>query len=93
MYVEGLIGPETINSMPPETLDAFRHHGRAKVTLPEGLIDAEEVAGRLQAMEINLRSIGMELTEEGVEKFEKSYDDLLSSLDNKRKALLNQRAA
>ncbi|MCU1271172.1 MAG: transaldolase [Acidobacteriaceae bacterium] len=93
MYVEGLIGPDTINSVPPETLDAFRHHGRAKVTLPEGLIDAEEVAGRLQAMEINLRSIGMELTEEGVEKFEKSYDELLSSLDNKRKALLNQRAA
>jgi transaldolase len=93
MYVEELIGPDTINSMPPETLDAFRQHGRAKVTLIEGLIDAEEVVGRLQAMEINLRSIGMELTEEGVEKFEKSYDDLLSSLDNKRKALLNQSAA
>lgn len=93
MYIDGLIGPDTINSVPPETLDAFRDHGRAKVTLPEGLIDAEEIAGRLQAMEISLRSIGMELTEEGVEKFEKSYDDLLSSLDNKRKARLNQSAA
>jgi hypothetical protein len=65
----------------------------AKVTVLEGLIDAEEVAGRLQAMEVNLRSIGMEFTEEGAEKFEKSYDDLLSSLDNKRMALLNQGAA
>jgi transaldolase len=93
MYIEGLIGPDTINSIPPETLAAFRQHGRAKVTLFEGLIEAQEVVGRLQAMEINLRSIGMELTEEGVEKFEKSYDHLLSSLDNKRKALFNQSAA
>jgi transaldolase len=93
MYIEGLIGPDTINSIPPETLAAFRQHGRAKVTLFEGLIEAQEVVGRLQAMEINLRSIGMELTEEGVEKFEKSYDHLVSSLDNKRKALFNQSAA
>jgi transaldolase len=93
MYVEGLIGPDTFNSVPPETLDAFRRHGRAKVALLEGLIDAEEVVGRLQAMEINLRSIGVELTEEGVEKFERSYDELISSLDNKRRALLNQSAA
>jgi transaldolase len=93
MYVEGLIGPDTINSVPPETLDAFRQHGRAKVTLLDGLVDAEEVVGRLQAMEINLRSIGMELTEEGVEKFEKSYDDLVTSLDNQRKALFNKSAA
>lgn len=93
MYVEGLIGPDTINSVPPETLDAFRKHGRAKVTVAEGVAEAEEVVGKLQAMEINLRSIGMELTEEGVEKFERSYDQLISSLDNKRKALLKKTAA
>jgi transaldolase len=93
MYVEGLIGPDTINSVPPETLDAFRDHGRARVTLTEGLSDAEEVVGRLLAMEINLRSVGMELTQEGVEKFEKSYDELIASLDRKRKALLRQSAA
>jgi transaldolase len=93
MYVEGLIGPDTINSVPPETLDAFRKHGRAKVTVVEGVTEAGEVVGKLQAMEINLRSIGMELTEEGVEKFEKSYDELITSLDNKRKVLLNRSAA
>jgi transaldolase len=93
MYVEGLIGPDTINSVPPETLDAFRDHGRARVTLAEGLTEAEEVVGRLQAMEINLRSIGMELTEQGVEKFESSYDELISSLDRKRKMLLQKSAA
>jgi transaldolase len=93
LYVENLIGPDTINSMPPESLGAFRDHGHARVTLSEGLTEAEEVIGRLQKMEINMRSIGMELTEEGVEKFEKSYDALIASLDRKRKALLEKSAA
>jgi transaldolase len=88
MYVEALIGPDTINSMPPETLEAFRDHGRARVTLLEGQAEAEEVAGRLEAMEINLRSIGAELTEQGVEKFEKSYDELVRALEKKRATLL-----
>jgi transaldolase len=88
MYIEGLIGPDTINSMPPETLEAFRDHGRARVTLLEGQAEAEEVVGRLEAMEINLRSIGGELTEQGVEKFEKSYDELIHALEKKRAALL-----
>src|SRR6266404_6793537 len=88
MYVEGLIGPDTINSMPPETLEAFRDHGRAQVALLEGQAEAEEVVGRLEAMEINLRSIGAELTEQGVEKFEKSYDELIHALEKKRAALL-----
>ena len=93
LYVESLIGKDTINSVPPETLDAFRDHGHAKVTLLEGQSEAEEVIGRLQAMEINMRSVGMELTEEGVEKFEKSYDDLLASLDRKRVTLKGKSAA
>ena len=84
MYVEELIGPNTINSMPPETLGAFRDHGHPKVTLGKGESEAEEVVGRLLAMEINLRSIGTELTEEGVEKFRKSYDELIQILDRRR---------
>jgi transaldolase len=93
LYVESLIGKDTINSVPPETLEAFRDHGRAKVTLLDGQSEAEEVIGRLQAMEINMRSVGMELTEEGVEKFEKSYDNLLASLDRKRMMLKGKSAA
>jgi transaldolase/transaldolase/glucose-6-phosphate isomerase len=85
-YVEALIGRDTINSMPPETLAAFRDHGKASLTLPERPVSAEEIAGRLLAMEINLRSIGLELTEEGVEKFEQSYDDLVRLLDEKRRS-------
>jgi transaldolase len=84
MYVEGLMGPDTINSMPPETLDAFRDHGHAADALSPNAAEAEETIGKLLAMEINLRSIGMELTEQGVEKFEKSFDQLMQAIDAKR---------
>ena len=87
MYVEGLAGPDTINSMPPETLDAFRDHGKVKNALMDGEDEAKEVAGRLQEFEINLRSIGQELTEEGVEKFVASYDEAIEVLDRKRRRL------
>jgi transaldolase len=93
LYVEGLIGKDTINSVPPETLDAFRDHGRAKVTILDGQTEAEEVIGKLEALEINMRSVGMELTEEGVEKFEKSYSNLIAALDQKRTMLQENSAA
>jgi transaldolase len=93
MYIEGLIGPDTINSMPPETLEAFRDHGNPRVALGANEREAEEIHGQLLRMEINLRSVGQELTEEGVEKFEKSYDELIQALEKKRKTLLQTRAA
>jgi len=93
LYVENLIAKDTINSVPPETLDAFRDHGRAKVTILDSKTEAEDVIGTLQALEINMRSVGMELTEEGVEKFEKSYANLIASLDQKRTILQENSAA
>jgi transaldolase len=93
MYVEGLIGPDTINSMPPETLKAFRDHGTARVTLGQDDEAAEEVQGRLLAMEINLRSIGQELTDQGVDKFKASYDEVTAALEKKRASILQLRAA
>jgi transaldolase len=93
MYIEGLIGPETINSVPPETLDKFRNHGKANLALQEAGSEAEEVVGKLLAMQINLRSVGQELTENGVELFEKSYDELIQALDKKRGEIAGKRAA
>jgi transaldolase len=93
MYIEGLIGPETINSMPPETLEKFRDHGKANLALEEAGSEAEEVVGKLLAMQINLRSVGQELTENGVELFEKSYDELIHALDKKRGEITGKRAA
>jgi len=93
MYIEGLIGPDTINSMPPETLEAFRDHGRAKVTLGEGEDEAGQIVGKLVRMGIILKSIGQELTDEGVDKFAKSYDELIQALDKKRSVILQTLAA
>lgn len=93
MYVEGLIGPHTINSMPPETLAAFRDHGQAKLALGDSSPEAEEIHGKLLRMEINLRSVGQELTEEGVDKFVTSYDKITAALDKKRSQMAETKAA
>jgi len=93
LYVESLIGPDTINSMPPETIAAFKDHGRARVALDEVASEAQDVIGKLTALNINLHSIGQELTEEGVEKFQKSHDELIASLDRKRKTVRQDSAA
>jgi transaldolase len=92
LYIEELVGPETINSVPPATIEAFRDHGRAANRLLEGQKEAEEVVGKLLALDVNLRSIGSELTEEGVEKFEKSYDQLLKTLEDKQRTLTKSAA-
>jgi transaldolase len=93
MYIEGLAGPDTINSIPPETLEAFRDHGKPRIALGQNEDEAEEVVGKLLGLDINLRSIGQELTEEGVEKFIQSYDELIRALDKKRAALARTEAA
>jgi transaldolase len=93
MYIEGLIGSDTINSMPPETLEAFRQHGHARPALGGSGDDAEEVVGKLLGMEINLKSIGQELTDEGVDKFAASYDELIRALDKNRAVFESGRAA
>jgi transaldolase len=84
MYVEALALPDTINSIPPETLEAFRGHGRARIALAENEQQAQDVVGQLVELGINLKSIGEELTQEGVEKFVASYDELIAALDKKR---------
>jgi len=87
LYVEKLIGPQTVNSMPPETIEAFKDHGQARVALDDVTSEAQDVIGKLTALNVNLHSIGQELTEEGVEKFQKSHEELIASLDRKRKTL------
>jgi transaldolase len=77
MYVEPLIGPETINTLPDATLTAFRDHGRAAPTLEQGLDDARAVFAELGRIGISMGEVGDELQKEGVALFRKSYDDLL----------------
>lgn len=94
MYIEGLAAPDTINSMPPETIEAFRDHGKARIALDENSARAaQDVVGQLVGMGIALKSIGQELTDAGVEKFIKSYDELIAALERKRAALARTEAA
>jgi transaldolase len=87
LYVEELIGPETVNTMPPETLEAFRDHGGAKPTVDDALSAAREVLARLRAVGVDLEAITDRLQRDGVAAFGRSYDLLISALDTKRRAL------
>jgi transaldolase len=93
LYIEGLAGPETINSIPPETLEAFRDHGKVRNALADDERSAGDVIGKLVSMGISLSAIGQELTEDGVEKFIHSYDELIKAIDKKRASLARTEAA
>lgn len=88
LYVEELVGPHTVNTMPPATLDAFRDHGQVRGdTVCEEVDTANERLARLSALGIDLEEVTETLQSEGVVSFAASFDDLLATLDEKRKEL------
>jgi len=93
LYVEELIGPHTINTIPPATLNAFLDHGRAQPTLEVGEQDAEQALARLAKLGIDLAAITEKLLADGITAFTHSLDELLASLKEKRSALLESQAA
>jgi transaldolase / glucose-6-phosphate isomerase len=87
-YVEPLIGPETVNTVPQETLNAYRDHGDPAPRLEEGVGDAEKTLGLLSELGINMDRVTRQLEDEGIEKFNKPYDDLMANLEKKHAAAL-----
>jgi transaldolase/transaldolase/glucose-6-phosphate isomerase len=83
-YVKALIGPDTINTVPMQTLDAFRDHGKPSSRLEKKMDKAQFVLQQLNEMGIDLKSITQKLEKEGIEKFVKSFDQLLHAIDQKR---------
>jgi transaldolase len=83
MYVEELIGPETINTMPPATLNAFRDHGRARALLQEGVKEAETALARLKQLGIDLKVITEQLQVDGVAAFTTSFYQMLVAIEKK----------
>jgi transaldolase len=84
LYVDGLIGPDTVNTLPPETLKAFVDHGRAAETLT---VDVAGARGQIQEMAglgIDFEAVTRRLQEEGVEAFAKPFQALLDSIAAKR---------
>lgn len=88
IYVEELIGPDTVNTIPPETLEAFRDHGEVRPTLVEDLSGAIRQIDELASLGIDLQTATEELQQEGLEKFALPFDSLLDTLRSKRDALL-----
>jgi transaldolase / glucose-6-phosphate isomerase len=88
-YVEELVGPDTVNTMPPATMDAFRDHGKPRASLEEGVEEARDIVKRLAAAGIDLIAVGEELQKEGVESFAKSFEDLSAVISGRRAAIVD----
>jgi transaldolase len=92
LYVDSLIGRDTVNTVPLDTFDAFFDHGTVRETLTEGLDKASRDLEQLGAVGIDLDEVTGELEKEGIEKFAESYDLLLQALDEKRETLRQRRS-
>ncbi|HEX5707527.1 MAG TPA: bifunctional transaldolase/phosoglucose isomerase, partial [Pyrinomonadaceae bacterium] len=88
LYVDNLIGPETVNTVPPATYTAIRDHGRARLTIEEGLEESRALFAKLAEIGIDLGEVTEKLQRDGLEAFVKSFDTLVESIEAKRAALL-----
>jgi transaldolase/glucose-6-phosphate isomerase len=84
-YVDNLIGPDTVNTVPPTTLDAFRDHGNSTITITRGLEESQEVFVDLKAQGISMSTVTKELEEEGVKSFAEALTTLLEAIDKRMK--------
>jgi transaldolase len=80
LYVEKLIGPDTVNTMPEETIEAFQDHGKVELTLEKGVDKAERLLEKLAAVGIDYDDVTDTLEREGVEKFDASFAELLDGI-------------
>ena len=93
MYVEELIGPDTVNTMPPATIDAFRDHGEVKRTVDADLDRARAEIAAIEAAGISMDDVTARLLAEGLASFQKSYDSLIAGLGKKSQQLGRRLAA
>lgn len=88
LYVDTLIGPDTVNTVPPATLDAFRDHGNPQITITQGLDEAQNYFAELKALGISMSTVTKELEDEGVKSFADAFKTLLDAIDERRKSAL-----
>jgi len=87
LYIDELIGPETVNTIPPKTVDAFRDHGRTGNSLESDVEKAQLSLDKLAELEVNLTDITEKLQNDGVDAFAKSFDTLMQAIETKRDRL------
>ncbi len=89
LYVDNLIGPNTVNTLPPKTLDATRDHGKAEVTITRDVDQAHQVLDQLAAAGISMDEVTDALEEEGIKSFSESVTALLKTIDERRAAAVS----
>ncbi len=88
LYVDNLIGPNTVNTIPPKTLEAFNHHGKVYNALEQELIEPQETLENLEAVGISLAQVTHELELEGVAAFSAAFKNLLNSIEARRHSVV-----
>src|SRR5262249_36744322 len=84
LYVESLIGRGTVDTLPPATLDAFRHHGHARLTIEQDLDEAKAVLAALPGLGISLEVVTRQLLDEGIREFQVAFEKLIAAVEKKR---------
>src|SRR5256712_13343749 len=92
-YVEELIGPDTVNTIPPATLDAFRDHGHVRPSLTEDLESAKETMETLAKVGVSIDEVTDKLTEDGVRLFAEAFDKLLEAVEKNSKSQVSPRVS
>jgi len=87
LYVDSLIGPDTVNTMPPKTMDAFRDHGHVSASLADSVAEAEHDLAEAQGLGLDLDGVTKTLVVEGVEQFAKAFDELLRAVATKSRKM------
>ncbi len=87
LYIDTLIGPDTVNTIPPATYKAFKEHGKAASTLQEGITDAHASIALLAKLGIDMDAVTQQLEDEGVESFINSFKTLLGAIEAKAAAM------
>jgi transaldolase len=87
LYVEELIGPDTVNTMPLTTIERFREHGRVRSSIEDNLPHAQADLAGLEDVGIHYDQVTGQLQEEGVQKFIESFQKLFECIESKRKGL------
>jgi transaldolase len=88
LYPDNLIGKHTVNTLPPETLDAFLEHGTVAPTLDKNIDQARQQLDQLAELGIDLSNVTNQLLDEGIEKFNRPYDSLIENIAQKKGELV-----
>jgi transaldolase/glucose-6-phosphate isomerase len=89
LYVDNLIGPDTVNTIPPATYTAFRDHGKPALSIELSLDEARDIIGRLADAGVDLTAVTEKLQADGLSAFVGSFDSLVESIESKRDALIS----